>query len=228
MNITMDTAVVIILAIVAIIVVVKFWRIFAPVIAVLAVGICSLYAYQNAQDYRRVRNREVQAERARIKLQEATAKLRAAASNPDLSWAVAYRTNPATGELVPATAWVRSDDGMFEIRFELRGDGTKLIGLYALDEDVEFADYSDDSEVEVQFSNWPFSKTMKARNFSDGSDIYIGAQGYGGVPSLDGFIENLRFQDAVAIQVNLKHIGEKWIRFTLTGGRKALGEMGVE
>ena len=153
------------IAIVCIILLAVFWRVFAPIVAFAVVGavLLGIVLYFNSESNKREYERKQQAERESVaREREATrAKLaqgNAKAATVQRQWEVRTVKDPASGAAVPRTATVISDNGLCTLSVEQRLDGTKLTGIYCNDLNILVDKY--DGEIELKFDNRATSDKM--------------------------------------------------------------------
>src|SRR5262249_23754176 len=157
------------IAIVCIILILVFWRIFLPlaVIAAVLVGLWLLYTQQESKRSERERKLAAQTVRQRI------ANAKANAGNNVRQWEVLFETDPASGEKVPRYATILSDDGLCRLQIEERINRTRLTGIYC--SGIKISAYGD---IEVKFDNRLTSDTMRIERFSDCDDVFIPSHQY--------------------------------------------------
>lgn len=203
------------IAIVCVILVVVFWRIFAPIIAIAVAGIALLAIFFWIQDQREERRRA----EAQRRLHE---RLSVAGSALDTSrqWEVRREADPSTGELVPRTASIVSDDGLCQLNVESRIDGTRLTGIYC--DGLKISAYEG---VRVKFDSRPTAKGMQLQHFTDYENVYIPSGQYSGNLGYDSFLAGLTEGRRMALRLKFIDAGEHWIRFSLKGSSRALAEV---
>jgi hypothetical protein len=113
------------IVIISVILVVLFWRIFLPLALVAAVGVALLLLYEQGESNRSERERKL----AEQTLRERIATARANAGNAVREWDVWSETDPASGQKMPRSASVLSDDGLCRLQVEERINGTRLAGI---------------------------------------------------------------------------------------------------
>jgi len=220
-----------VIAIICIILVVIFWRIFLPLGVIAAVVIALAFLYFKAQsdrdDEKRLQaERETQERiaRAHAAVQQKIAKSQRNGASVEREWEVATEADPASGAQVPRVARVLSDDGLCRLQVEQRLNATRLAGVYCPGLKVATG-----SDVEVKFDNRPTSDKMRLERFSNSADAYIPSQQptYGGLLSYDEFLLRMTTAKKVALLLNIEGAGEHWFAFSLEGSRPALIKIGA-
>ena len=107
------------IAIICIILVIVFWRIFLPIAIIAAVGLGLVFLYVVGESERSERERQV-AEQTTL---ERIAKAKVAAGDVVREWKVLFQTDPASGKKVPRYASVLSDGGLCRLQVEERPVG---------------------------------------------------------------------------------------------------------
>lgn len=201
--------------IIGLIIVIVYWRIFLPIlgIAVLGIGIL-LYAESEKEKNRKA---EVKETKQVIAVQIATAK--ANASDVDRVWGVWRYEDPASGELVPRTAFIKSNDGLCTLSVEKRITGSELAGL-----DCPLLKISEYSDIEVKFDNYSTSDTMNLEAYNDSDGVFISTyqSTYNKKLPYKEFVQRLSASKAVSIQIPTKNAGTHWITFSLNGSTEAI------
>ena len=159
------------IAIICIILVVVFWRIFLPLALIAAVGLGLLLLYVQGESGRRAQRQKLEEQKVReaeqaVRQRIATAK--ATAGNVVRQWEILSETDPASGEKVPRHASILSDDGLCRLQVEQRMNGVRLTGVYC--SGLKILTYS---HIEVKFDNRSTSDRMQIQGFSNGDDVYI-------------------------------------------------------
>ncbi len=113
------------IAIICIILVVVFWRIFIPLALIAAVGLGLLLLYAQGEGDRSESKRKL----AEQTVRERIANAKATAGDVVREWEVWSQTDPASGEKVPRSASVLSDDGLCRLQVEERINGTRLASI---------------------------------------------------------------------------------------------------
>jgi len=208
------------IAIICVVLVVVFWRIFLPlaVIAAIALGVLILYA--QGDDDRTARKRKITEQTVRDRIAAA----KATTSNAAREWEVSEETDPASGERVPRSATVLSDEGLCRLQVEERINGVKLTGIYCSGLKVDA--YRD---IDVKFDNRPKSDPMRIARFSNGDDVYIPSYqySYSGHLSYDEFLGRIAGARKVSLLLPFDAADQHWITFSLSGARPALTEIGA-
>jgi len=169
------------IAIICIILVIIFWRIFLPLALIAAVGFGLFMLYMLGESDRNERKRKVAEQTVRERITNA----KAAVGGVVRQWEVGSETDPASGEKVPRYASVLSDDGLCRLQVEQRMNGTKLTGIYCWG--LKISAYKD---IEVKFDNRSTSDTMDIQSFSNSDAVYIPSHqsGYSSHLSYDEFL----------------------------------------
>ncbi len=205
------------IAIICIIVVIVFWRIFLPLAVIAAVGLGLLLLYSQGESDRSERKRKLAEQTVRQKIANA----KATAGDVVREWEVSSETDPASGEKVPRYASVLSDDGLCRLQVEERINGARLASIYC--SGLKISAYSD---IEVKFDNRSTSDAMKIERFSDGDNVYIPSRQYGRL-SYDEFLRRITGAKKVSLLLTVEGAGQHWITFSLTGGSPALTKIGA-
>ncbi len=209
-----------ILAIVAIILVVTFRKIFIPLAAVMAVALGGYVLYDKADSDRteraRIRNEKKLSERVDNALRNQ--------SSVSRDWKVQTERDPASGKNVPRSASVTADSDLCRLEVEQRINGTRLAGIYCADLPISY--YSD---IEVKFSNRLTSDKMKLQKFSNGVDVYISSDQYvySGNLAFDVFLKRMEEADRLALLLTFEGSGPRWISFSLAEATPALITIGA-
>ena len=207
-------------AIVCIVVVIVFWRIFVPlaIIAALGLGLLLLYLQGDSERSERKRKLEEQTVRQRI------AKAKATAGDVVREWEVSSETDPASGEKVPRYASILSDDGLCRLQVEERIDRARLASIYC--SGLKISPYGD---MEVKFDNRATSDKMEIQRFSNGDDVYIPSQqgNYRGHLAYDELLRRMTGANKVALLLTVEGAGQHWITFSLRGSSPALTKIGA-
>ena len=221
-----------IVAIICIILVVIFWRIFVPLAIVAAVGFALLLLYiivdSNQKEHKRAQAEQEVREKftkAQAAAQERIAKAKATAGDVVQQWEVSAETDPASGEKVPRYASVLSDDGLCQLQVEQRINATRLAGIHC--PGLKVSTYTDD--IEVKFDNRPTSDKMRMERFSSGDDVYIPSKQweYGHQLPYDVFLQRMTEAKKVALLLTIEGAGQHWITFSLVGSGPALIKIGA-
>jgi len=96
------------IAIVCIILIIYFWRIFLPLAIIAAIGLGVFLLYMHGEMDRNERNRKL----AEQTVRERIAKAKATAGDVVREWEVFSETDPASGVEVPRRSSVSSDEGL--------------------------------------------------------------------------------------------------------------------
>ena len=206
------------IAIICIILVVVFWRIFLPLALIAAVGLGLLLLYVLAESNRSERQRKL-AEQA---VGERIARAKATAGDVVREWEVHLATDPASGEKVPRYASVLSDDGLCRLQVEERMSGARLTSI-----DCSGLKISPYSDIEVKFDNRSMSDTMDIERFSNSDTVYVPSYQYRGRLSYDEFLRRMTGTNKVALLLDVEGAGQHWITFSLRGSSPALTKIGA-
>lgn len=206
------------IAIVCVILVVVFWRIFLPLALIAAVGLGLLVLYVVTESNRSERQQKLAEQTVREKI----AKAKAAAGDVVREWEVLSETDPASGEKVPRYAGVVSDDGLCRLQIEERINRARLAAIYC--SGLKISPYHD---VEVKFDNRSTSDTMRLDRFSDGDAVYIPSYQYSGQFAYDEFLRRMIGANKVALLLTVEAAGRHWITFSLKGSGPALTRIGA-
>lgn len=209
-----------IVGIICIILVVVFWRIFAPLAVIVVLAIGGFLVYDNNQNNKRERERE-QAERT---LSDKLAAVINNAGHAELQWVVQNVRDPASGESIPRSASILSDGGVCTLQVEQRINGTRLAGIYCPGFKVDRY-----ANIEVKFDNRPTSDEMQLEAFANVDDVYIPSSQRINSNRLqyDEFLRRLTNAKKVALQLKFDVVGHHWVTFSLTGARPALVAIGA-
>jgi len=210
------------IAIICIILIIYFWRIFLPLGIVAAIGLAILIGYFQMESNRNERNRKLEEQAARertIKAKEGIAKAKDAGKDIVREWEVFSETDPASGKKVPRSASVLSDDGLCRLQIEKRINGTRLAGIYC--PSLKISSYE---KIEVKFDNRDTSDTMKIERFSNSDDVFISSyqSTYDRNLSYDEFLRRMTRATKIALLLDMKEVGKHWITFSLGGSGPAL------
>lgn len=207
----------ILIGIIAIILVVIFWRIFLPLSIVIVIGFAGLIGYD------RIQTEKAEKERAAIKtlLQERVRAAQESASPEGKVWLISTYTDPASGSRIAGRAFIQSNDGLCKLDVENRVDGTELTGLYCNGFTVN--QYRD---ILVKFDNWAQPREMEVSTFSNSSDVYIKSYQSSSNLKYEDWLLHLTSSNVVAIRVSVKQGFDFWTSFSLKGSNKAINQLG--
>jgi hypothetical protein len=212
-------------AIVCVILVVIFWRIFLPVALVVVVAGILFFVYSEQQSARAERRQRAAAQAAEQAVRSRIARASENASDTLRQWYVLSQPDPAGGEKVPRFAGVLSDNGLCRLQVEERINGARLAGIYC--SDLEIESYAD---IQVKFDNRSTSDPMELKGFSGGGNgAYISSaqptyRNYLPYPEL---LKRMTEAKKVALLLDLETVGKQWITFSLKGSRPALSKIGA-
>lgn len=203
------------IGIIAIVIVVLYWRIFLPIIAVAAVGIGGWLLYEYDKDQRE----EAEREKNKIMVAKQIAEAKANASDMDRKWEVFTIDDPASGEPVPRLARIQSNDGLCYLTLEKRINGSELAGL-----SCSLFKISKYKDVQVKFDNYSTSDKMDLDGYNDSDGVYIPKyqSTYSGYLQYEEFIRRMSSGKAVSIQMRTSNAGTHWITFSLNGSTEAI------
>lgn len=213
-----------ILAIIAIILVVVFWRIFLPLaLFVLVVGI-ALIVYLEIDKSQSLEKQKIE-NLARLKIEMEQKKkieelLNTAPLANESEWQVYYERDPASSENVARTASVTDDSGLCSLRVEKRITGAQLTGIYC--KELKIKPY--ESEIFVKFDSQQKAMPMRIRNFSDSGEYYIESEQSYRYLKYQEFLRLASTEKKVALRLNTT-LGEYWIAFTLKNASDALNKI---
>ena len=220
-----------IVAIICIILIVIFWRIFVPLAVVVAVGIGVLLLYLKVDSDRSERAR-LQAEKvvqekiaiANATIQERIAKAKASAGSVEREWEVSTEADPASGKNIPRTASVLSDNGLCRLQIEQRMTATRLAAIYCPGLKI-----SPNDDIDVKFDNRATSDKMQITKFSNGDDVFISSNQatYNRRLQYDEFLQRMTVAKKVALLLTVEGAGQHWITFSLLGTGPALTTIGA-
>lgn len=207
------------IGIVAVVIVVYFWRIFLPlgVVAGLVLGAVLLYAdYQSGQ-------KKAEKAAADAALRERIAAAQSTASAEGKSWHVRTEPDPASGREIVRAAWIQSNDGLCTLTVEKRINGAELTDLRC--PGIVISQFDD---ISVKFNNQDTARPMRLDSYSNSDDVYIPKSQYGhsGQLSYQDFITGLTTAEAVAIE--LPAAGGFWARFNLDSSAEVIQSLGKE
>lgn len=216
-NITEESRVSALIAIVCIVLVIIFWRILLPLalLGILVIG--GIYLFDDYKDG--IRKKEKAKEVAQLRLKIATAKKNA--SSHDKKWIVFGEADPASGIKIARTASITSNDGLCYLSVQKRINGARLTGLTC--DDVTISEYDD---IYVKFDTDDISRKMGLESYRDSDQVYIGTNQltYSGALSYDEFITGLVTANSAAIKI--PSIDSFWVRFRLDGSAAAINMLG--
>lgn len=218
------------IAIVCVILVVVFWRIFLPLALVVgAIGIGVFLVSHHSQTAREEARRiESSAKQGRI------AKAKNAATSEGKSWEVRFRMDPASGEKIARASQVYSNDSLCRLHVEQRLNGVKLTSIFCREYTIDAETYTG-TNIEVKFSGADTSQRMEIRQFTDSDDAYIPEEQGSGRMSYADFIAGLKTNKAVAIRLPIDDYTSGktwadaipvWMTFSLEGSRVAIDALG--
>jgi hypothetical protein len=214
--------------IICIILIVVFWRIFAPIaIGLAAIAVVGMLYWKIDSDQRDRKRQEVESKAAQSAAQ-AAAELRdrftkANAAAVGRVWEVLTEADPASGAKMPRAAAVLSDNGLCQLRVEQRLDATKLTGIYCRGMRIEAP-----GEIEVKFDSYPASNKMRLERFSNGGDVYIPSRSSHSGHLLYGeFLGRMTVANKLALQMKVDGLGEHWFVFSMAGSSSALASIGA-
>ena len=215
------------IAIICIILIIYFWRIFLPLAIIAAIGLGIFILYMLWESDRSARNWKLAEQNRKLAEQtvrERIAKAKATAGNVIREWEVFSETDPASGVKVPRRSSVLSDDGLCRLQVEERINGARLAGIFC--SGLKISPYND---IEVKFDNRSTSDKMKIEKFSDGDDVFISSyhHAYSGNLSYDEFLRRMPEANKVALLLTFEGVGQHWITFSLTGSGPALTKIGA-
>jgi hypothetical protein len=214
-------------AIICIILVVIFWRVLIPVAVVAAIAIGLLVLYLKIDGDRREEKRiqveqEVQAKIAKAQAAAREAIAKGNATAVERPWVVLTQTDPASGEEVPRSASVLSDNGLCRLQVEQRINKTRLTGIYCLGLKVSSHD-----DIEVKFDNRSTSDKVRVEKFSNGEDVYIPSNQYGSRLQYDELLRRMPAAKKVAFLLTVEGAGQQWFTFSVLGSGPALTKIGA-
>ena len=223
------------IAIICIILVVVFWRVFAPIIALAVVGavLLGIVLYFNSESNKREYERKQQAERESVARERESTRAKLAQGNAKAAvvqrqWEIRTEKDPASGASVPRTATVISDNSLCALSVEQRLDGTKLTGIYCDDLNILVDKY--DGEIELKFDNRATSDKMPLEVFSDSRSAYIPSSPVGSMRNAlpyGEFLRRMTEAKKVALSLHVAGIGQEWFVFSLDGCALALASIGA-
>jgi len=212
-------------AIICIILIVVFWRIFLPVALVVVAGGVLFLIYSEQQNARTERRQKAAAQAAEQAVRNRIARANETASDTSRKWYVLSQPDPASGAKVPRFAGVFSDNGLCRLQVEERINGARLAGIYCSDLKVE--SYTD---IQVKFDNRSTSDPMELKDFSDGGNgAYISSAQptYRNYLPYSELLKRMTEAQKVALLLELETVGKQWITFSLKGSRPALSQIGA-
>jgi len=202
------------IAIICIILVVAFWRIFVPLALIVVVGIWLLVGKED-QGGGHGRHREL----IKQKIENArTARL----EDMVREWDVSFTTDPASGEEIPRHASILSDDGLCRLQVEERLNGVELTSINC--PQLKVAAHQD---IEVKFDNRPTSDTMDIQRFSNSDAVYIPSHQSAHHLSYDEFLKRMAGANKVALRLTFEQADHYWFTFSLRGSGPALTAIGA-
>lgn len=209
-----------IVGIICIILVVVFWRIFAPLAVIAALALGGFLVYENNQSNKRERE-QVRAEQS---LRDKLAAASSNTENTERQWVVQTVRDPASGESIPRSTSILSDGGICTLQVEQRINGTRLAGVYCPGFKIDRYD-----NIDVKFDNRPTSDAMGLETFSGGDDVFIPANQptYSNHLRYDEFLRRMTSAKKVALRVKFHVTGNHWLTFSLTGAGPALLAIGA-
>ena len=215
-----------IVGIICIILIVVFWRIFASIAVIAAVGLALILLYVKIENDQNQRNQIAAEQRHVIAVQELRtkiAKAQASAKGVSRTWEVSTEIDPASGAKVPRNASVLSDDGLCRLQFEQRINRARLAGVYCRDFKVSTGD------IEVKFDNRSTSDKMRVEKFSNGDDVFIPSSqnSYGSYLQYDELLRRMTVAQKLALLLNVDQVGQQWITFSLLGTGSAFAAIGA-
>ena len=205
--------------IIAVIVVIMFWRIFLPlgIFAVIVIGAIALFIHYNDEKSAS----KLEAEHKALKQKISTA--RENASPEGKRWEVFYKKDPASGIEMGRAVRIRSNDALCSLSVERLLDGSELT-------DIDCPDFkiSEWEDIEVKFDNEATSNKMDIKSYSDSDGIYIPSyqDSYSDDLSYAKFIEQLKTGKAVAIK--MPAADGIWMAFSLLGFSEAFNKLGKQ
>jgi hypothetical protein len=206
-----------IIATIVIVIAVLFWRVSVPfgVLAVIVIGLLSLYAHYDNQ--KKAREKEA----AKTAFHQKVSRALEDASPEGKEWHVDYVKDPATAKNMARDASIISNDGLCRLVVEKRPDGSDRAGLHCPD----FKKYGD-NDMEIKFDNATTSDKIDIGRFNDNSGVYISPFIFVSPAHIDykEFIEHLKEGNTLAIKIPAEE--GVWVRFKLEGGADALSRLG--
>ena len=210
---------------ICIILFVVFWRIFLPLALIAAVGVGMLYFYSTVQEKKQENKRIAEAQLVQERIRFATDVANKKIANSKLTpivereWEVMSEVDPASGENIPRSATVLSDEGLCRLQIEQRTTGVKLAGIYCPGLTISASE-----PIDVKFDNRSTSDRMKVGQFSNSTDVFISSQQskYDGNLQYDEFLRRMPEAKKVALQLKVKGASQFWTRFSLAGSKQAL------
>ena len=205
------------IGIVAVVIVVYFWRIFLPLGIVAGLALGAFLFYEDYQSDRRKADKAA----ADAALRERIAIAQKNASAEGRPWSVRTARDPASGIEVVRAAWVQSNDGLCTLTVEKRINGAELADLRC--PGVEISKYDN---ITVKFDTEEVAKPMRLESYSDSEDIYIpkSQYEYSGQRPYEDFLTGLVTAGAVAIKIPAA--GGFWVRFNLEGSAEVISLLG--
>lgn len=204
------------IAIMCIIVVVVFWRVFPPLALMAAYGLLVLFIYTQSNYARNERRTAEQTPQQTVATANATTGALARV------WQVSSEPDPASGAKMPRTASVLSDDGLCQLLVEQGIRGHQTVGIYC-----PTLKLSPRRDIEVKIDNRPTSDTMSVERFSDGSDLYISPYQNSRQLPYDEFLRRMTTADKMAFLLHVENGGKRWLTFSLNGSAAALTTIGA-
>jgi hypothetical protein len=211
------------IAIISIILIIVFWRIFLPLALVggVIVGLVILVIY--VKDKNTTQKRIEQEQRAQDLIARRIASARA---NLDFTrkWEVISEKDPSTRRNGPRYAGILSETGLCRLQVEQRLTGEKLTAIYCFGLNT-----TSDSELYVKFDNKSTADKVELRKFSNGNDSFIPSQQlvYSGRLSYEQFLQGLVSAQKVALQLKIGGSPESWEVFSMLGSEDALNAIGA-
>lgn len=203
-------------AIISILLVVRFWRIFVPLAVVSAIGgallVLLFYIYHTRT--------------AQNQTQESQARVANAQANPVINraWEVKTERDPASGLEVPRIAGILSEDGLCRLQVERRLSGEEAATIYCDDLKLHRT-----SQLEIKFDNKSVSNRIEVLSNDSGDAIHmfpdktplLGQWAY------RQFLKDLISSRKVAVKVAPKGLSTLWVVFSLAGCEEALIKIGT-
>ena len=152
-------------AIVCIVIVCYFWRIFLPLGGILLVIGLLLYLGAERKSAKHQEEKAQAAQNLRDKIRAA----QATATPEGKTWELWGEEDPASGKMIARIATIQSNDGLCRLLIQKPLDGGELTGL-----DCPGIKISPWEDVQIKFDMYPVAKKMDVVSYRDGGDaVYI-------------------------------------------------------
>lgn len=195
-----------------------FWRVGLPILGIAAILLFAWTQREQVPDQERLQERAADAARLRATIAAAQREAQ------PRQWRIRTQEDPGSGESVPRSAVVRSDDGLCELQVQERITGGRLTSISCTELDI-----INSPDLYLNFGTGNTSEKMALSTPARERSAYIRSSQspYGEYLQYDEFLRRMSTESKVSLRLRFRYVGGHWIRFSLNGSTDALGAIGA-